>query len=281
MGKERTPLVKKYILGSIVMLLLTVIISCSNATEVQQADILPTPTIELHLTVIPLPTETPTPSPTDIPTPTNTPIPTLSPFYTPSPTVTPKPTKTPTPKPTKTPTPKPTKKAESNGIVAYPTGAVGTQYTDDPNGHTWKPLARYTAISKKNSVEYKLREKERTDENGLRYLIDPNGVKRYCIALEPQWAGGQSVDIGRCVDVLMTNGATLHCVLCDCKRHEKSWNKEGRYGSKGELLEFIVDLSKVSKKVKDNGDASYVSKEFEGGVTSITVLDLYIEGFGH
>lgn len=223
-----------------------------------------TPTATVTLSPLPTPTDIPTPSPTNTPKPTKTP--------------TPKPTKATTPKPTKTPTPK---SSNSSKIVPYPTGKVGTQYTDNENLHTWKPLARYQAISKKNSVEYRLREKEKTDEKGMRYLIDPNGVKRYCIALEPRWAGGQAVDIGRCVDVQMTNGAVLHCVLCDCKRTEKSWKKEGWYGSKNELLEFIVDLDKVSAKVRAHGDASYVSKEFEGGIISITVLDLYIEGFGH
>ena len=255
------------------MLLLMTVVSCQNAGEKQlKADILPTPTIELHMTIIPLPTVTPTLSPTPIPTftPTPSPIPTNTP--------TPKPTKTPTPKPTKTPTPKPSSSSKS---VPYPTGAVGTKYTDDPNGHTWKPYARYQKITDKKSVEYKLRNLEKTDENGMRYLIDPNGVKRYCIALEPMWAGGKSVDIGRCVDILMTNGATLHCVLCDCKRTEKSWKKEGWYGSKGELIEFIVDMEKLPDKPRLNGDISYLSKEFEGGITSITVLDLYITGFGH
>ena len=274
-------------------MLLAAAVSCQKTVE-KQADILaeptikldltidpqfptgiPTPEEELHLTIIPLPTETPTPTPTDIPTPTFTPVPTATNTPTPSP----KPTKTPTPKPTKTPTPKPTK--SSSSIVPYPTGAVGTQYTDDPNGHTWKPYARYQKITDKNSVEYKLREKEKTDENGMRYLIDPNGVKRYCIALEPMWAGGRSVDIGRCIDILMTNGSTLHCVLCDCKRTEKSWKKEGWYGSQGELIEFIVDMDKLPDKPRLNGDISYVGPEFEGGITSITVLDLYIEGFGH
>ncbi|MBO4703940.1 MAG: hypothetical protein J5617_03855 [Bacilli bacterium] len=274
---------RKYILSVIIVMCLAAVVSCQKIVE-KEADILPTPTIELHMTIIPLPTSTPTSAPTDIPTPTFTPIPTATPTFTPTPspkptnTPTPKPTKAPTPKPTKTPTPKPSSSSKS---VAYPTGAVGTKYTDDPNGHTWKPYARYQKITNKNSVEYKLREKEKTDENGMRYLIDPNGVKRYCIALEPMWAGGQSVDIGRCIDILMTNGTTLHCVLCDCKRTEKSWKKEGWYGSQGELIEFIVDMNKLPDKPRLNGDISYLSKEFEGGITSITVLDLYIEGFGH
>lgn len=239
----------------------------------------PTPTEEVVIEIIDgVPTAvafTATPTHTVVPTPTATPTPTEIP---PTPTYTPtesvkqvKATNTPTP------TKKPVKTAN---IVPYPTGKVGTQYTDDPDGHTWKPYARYWKITKEDSVEYKLRCMESTADNGLRIVKDPNGVWRYAIALEPQWAGGKSVDIGRCIDIQMTNGAVLHCVLADCKTHENSFKKEGRYGSQGELLEFIADESKLSQKVIDKGDVSYCGEEFMGGVVSITVLDLYIDGFG-
>ena len=245
----------------------------------------PTPTEEVIIEFIDgVPTAVAfTATPTTVPTPT--PQPTFTPTHTPSPTEIPP---TPTQKPTEgvkkakaTNTPSPTEKpvkTQNTGIVPYPTGKVGTQYTDDPDGHTWKPYARYWKITKENSVEYKLRCMESTAENGLRIVQDPNGVWRYCIALEPQWAGGRSVDIGRCIDIKMTNGAVLHCVLADCKTHENSYKQEGRYGSRGELIEFIVDETKLPEGV--HGDISNVSKEFRGGIVSVTVLDLYIKGFG-
>ena len=225
---------------------------------------------------------------TATPKPTNTPTVTPTTTVTPQPTETPKPTQKPTEKvekPTNTPRPTniptPTKTAQkTQNIVPYPTGAVGTQYVDSTDKHHWKPFARYTKITKKGSKEYELQQRAHTAENGLRVVTDPNGIDRYCIALEPQWAGGQSVDIGRCIDVKMQNGATLHCVLGDCKTHEKSYKQEGRYGSQGELLEFIADQPKLSEKVRARGDVSYAGAEFAGGVVSITVLDYYIEGFG-
>ena len=185
---------------------------------------------------------------------------------------------TPTPTNTPSPTPKPAKSAK-NDIVPYPTGSVGTQYTDSKTAHQWKPYARYTAIMATGSREYALQQIARTDENGMRVVTDPNGVERYCIALAPQWAGGQSVDIGRCIDIKMANGTTLHCVLGDCKKHEHTQNKEGRYGSKGELIEFQVDMDRLPDKARNCGDVSYVGPEFEGGIVSVTVLDLYIDGF--
>lgn len=251
----------------------------SPAPTVTEAPNTPTPTPFATITedgtvvaipVTPTPTATATVAPTDTPTPT----PTIAPTHTQKPTE-----RVSTPKPTNTPTP--TKKAQkTQNIVPYPTGKVGTQYTDDKNAHTWKPYARYTAITAKGSVEYRLREMEQTDSNGLRTVTDPNGVKRYAIALPPQWAGGRDVDIGRCIDIKMTNGSVLHCVLADVKKHEHTQNKQGRYGSNGELIEFIVDMNKLPDKARKCGDISYVSKEFEGGIISVTVLDLYIKGFG-
>ena len=249
----------------------------SPAPTVTEAPNTPTPTPFATITedgtvvaipVTPTPTATATVAPTDTPTPT----PTIAPTHTQKPTE-----RVSTPKPTNTPTP--TKKAQkTQNIVPYPTGKVGTQYTDDKNAHTWKPYARYWKITKKGTPEYKLREMEITADNGLRIVQDPNGVWRYCIALEPRWAGGQGVDIGRCVDIQMTNGAVLHCVLADCKTTEKSYNQEGWYGSRGELIEFIADETKLPSLV--HGDISKLSKEFEGGIVSVTVLDLYIKGFG-
>ena len=133
--------------------------------------------------------------------------------------------------------------------MPYPTGNVGTQYTDSTEKHTWKPYARYQAITAKGSKELKLQKIARTAENGIRIVTDPNG-------------------------------AVLHCVLGDCKKHEHTQNKEGRYGGHGELIEFQVDMDMLPEQARKRGDISYVSSEFKGGVVSVTVLDLYIEGFG-
>ena len=207
---------------------------------------------------------------------------------TPTPTVTPVPTATATATPTDAPataTPKPTKRVATPTpttakVVPYPTGYPHTRKVDDPDAHTWKPYARYTMITATGSREYALQQIARTAENGLRVVMDPNGVERYCIALAPQWAGGQSVDIGRCIDIKMANGAVLHCVLGDCKKHEHTQGKKGYYGSQGELIEFIADQAALPDKVRKCGDVSYIGDEFAGAAVSVTVLDLYIKGFG-
>lgn len=211
-------------------------------------------------------TSTPTPAPTA----TSTPEPTS----TPQPTNKPKPTATSTPKPTKTPTPKPTKAPSG-----YSQGKAGT-YKVEQGGHAWKPWARHAAIKNTASQQYKLQKVARTDENGLRYCIDPNGVKRFCVALGTAWAGGSPADIGRCFDVMMVNGATLHCCLGDVKKTEHSQNGAGRFGSNGELLEFQVDKDKLNESVKTSGDVSKLGGAFAGEAKEIKVFDLFIEGFG-
>ena len=230
----------------------------------------PTATNTPSLTPTEAPTNTPTFTPTPAPTATNTPTPK------PTNTPTPKPTKTPTPKPTKTPTPAPILNTDADG---YKPGIVGTKKVPQ-GGHAWKPYARHTAITKKSSPQYRLQQKAKTDSNGLRYVYDPEGVKRYCVALPVYWAGGTFEDIGRCFDVTMANGAVLHCCLGDIKKQEHSQDGAGRFGSRGELLEFQVDANKLPEAVKKSGDVSRLGGAFEGEAVSVSAFDTFIPGFG-
>jgi hypothetical protein len=225
----------------------------------------------------PTATDTPTPAPTatETPTPTKGPKTSATPTFTATPS--PEPTNTPTPKPTKTPTPKPTKTPTPAGEKK--TTAAGTKKVER-GGHDWKPYARHTAITAKSSPQYALQKKAKTDDNGLRYVYDPEGVKRYCVALPVYWAGGTLEDIGRCFDVVMENGAILHCCLGDLKKREHSQNGAGKFGAHGELLEFQVDQSKLPDIVRKCGDISRLGGAFEGEAVEIRVFDLFIEGFG-
>ena len=208
----------------------------------------------------PTPTFTITPEPTATPTPTFVVISTP----TPKPTNTPKPTKT--PKPTPRPTVKPTQSV-------YP-----CEMTVPRGGHDWKPWARHTKITLKSSPQYKLQKKAKTDSNGLRYCIDPNGEKRYCVALNTYWCGGDPEDIGRCFDVVMANGSTIKCCLGDVKKDKNSWKGQCKFGSRGELLEFQAEEKKLSKKI--NGDVSALGGAFEGEAVKIIAYDFFIEGLG-
>ena len=238
----------------------------------------PTPTDTIHIVFIDdLPVAVPSDVTTPTATPTMTPRATYTPTSTEAPTATPTTaaTATPTRKPTNTPTP--TKKATVTPKKDYSSAPAGT-YSVQRGGHAWKPYARYTAITAKASRQYKLQQIAKTDENGLRYVIDSEGVKRYCVALGAAWAGGSPSDIGRCFDVKMENGATLRCVLGDVKKPEHSEKGEGRFGSKGELLEFQADQKKLPESVKNSGDVSKLGGAFEGEAVEITIYNSNVLG---
>lgn len=203
----------------------------------------PTPTEAIKI----FPTLTPYFEPTETPTPTVEPTPTLAPTFTPTPTIA-----------------STIKKAEVNGT------------------HGWKPLAWYTAVNDRTMPQWRLQQIAKTDERGVRIVQDPNGEWRYCVALPVYWAGGSSDDIGRCVDIIMANGATLKCVLGDTKRVWKSVNGEGKYGiGHNEIIEVQCDLSKMNPIVPQMGDASYIGPEWEGDVAEVIALDMFIDGFGN
>lgn len=220
----------------------TAVLSGATPTEAQRA--------VSDITCTNTPTPAPTETPTDAPTATNTPFPTNTP----------------------TNTPKPTKKPTATPKLKYKTTAAGEKNVPD-GAHSWKPYARHTAITLKTSPQYKLQQMASTDDNGLRYIVDEDGVKRYCVALPVYWAGGTFDDVGRYFDVIMVNGATLHCVLGDIKKIEHSENGEGKFGAHGELLEFQVDQSKLPDIVRKSGDISRLGGAFEGNAKKVIVYD--------
>lgn len=195
---------------------------------------------------------------------------TLTPTFTPSPEPTPTPVPTFTPTPTSSPTPTPIPSVEK----------------DVEPGHEFKPYTGFWAYDAKGTAQHSLQMVARSDERtGIRIVTDPLGVDRFCVALGAAWAGGHPEHIGRCVDVVMINGAVLPCVLADVKQQEHTKGRKNRYGHiNNDVLEFIVEEKYLPAKVNvlkgGNGDMSKVGPEFEGGVSKMIVYDLWIENFG-
>lgn len=187
-------------------------------------------------TPTPEPTATSTPTPTDTPTPTNTP--------TKAPTATRKPTERPnTPTTTKAPTP--TKKPL--------TGDLSEQ-------STWKPYERYWKINKKSSPQYKLQQIAYTGDYGIR-MVDG----RYCVALGSGWA----TEIGTKLDIYMDTGQVIHAILGDCKRDEHCDPSHRIAQEKREVIEFIVDETKIPDKVKGCGNFDCL---FPGRVVKMEIV---------
>ena len=148
--------------------------------------------------------------------------------------------------------------------------------------HTFKPYTRHFVYDVKGTAQCKLQSVAYTDERtGIRVVNDPLGEPRYCVALGTYWCGGHPQHIGRCVDVYMSNGSVLKCVLADVKRTEDTINAGNRYGAVNhDVLEFIVDGKALPDAVKYYGNVSKAGKEFEGDAAYMIVYDMWIEGFG-
>lgn len=210
-----------------------------------------------------IPVYSPTDAPTEAPTPTETP--------TQAPTATNTPTQAPTPTNSPTPTQKPAERPGNAQAGTYKVEA----------GHAFKSYTAYTCYNLTNSPQYRLQKIAKTDEHGLRVVTDADGVERFCVAMGPAWAGGNSEHIGRCIDVVMKNGATLHCVLADMKKAKHTEGGAGLYGAGNhDLLEFIVDMAALVPAAARMGDCSFCGPEFVGDAAEVRVFDKFIPGFG-
>lgn len=200
----------------------------------------PVPEVEtVYITVI----VTATPTPTE---------PVIQNFYTSTPSPSPSPTPSPTPTCTPTVAPTPTKAPK----------AVS---------HSYKPWTSYTVYNIVSSPNYRLQQIAKTDIYGLRVVTDSAGEERWIVAMGQAWTGPHAT--GRCFDIYMENGARLPVVIGDVKKWEHSLNGEGKYGRKGDLLEFIVDLNALVPMAKTMGDASYCADIFKGEAKEVIARD--------
>ena len=110
--------------------------------------------------------------------------------------------------------------------------------------NNFKSYMSYKAISDIDSPQYLLQELCSTDADGFRKCAD-----RYVVAVG-RGVGGQ---IGDCIDLFLSNGQVIYCVIGDYKdnKHTDAANFTGRNGC---CSEFIVDANLLRKDLKSNGD---------------------------
>lgn len=134
-----------------------------------------------------------------------------------------------------------------------------------PGNSGFKSYMPYTAITSKNSPQYKLQHQYAyTGNYGIRQV---NG--RYCIALGTYY----SKQIGTEIDLILKNGVVIPCILSDLKadRDTDSSNKVTLHN--GCVAEFIVDRSSLYRMAKRMGDISYCSDDWNSPVKKIRVYD--------
>jgi hypothetical protein len=123
---------------------------------------------------------------------------------------------------------------------------------------SFKAFMDYRSITDKTSDAYALQSKARTDALGFRRVGDD-----YIIALGSHF--GKS--IGTRYEIMLDSGKTFTAALGDNKS-DRHTDKTNSYMEKtGNVVEFIIDRSVLSKEVYRLGDIS--SLGFEGSVVSI------------
>ena len=130
-----------------------------------------------------------------------------------------------------------------------------------PSKNGFKSYMSYKCITNTGSKQYKLQQSCYTGNYGIRMKDG-----RYCIAVGSYY----TTKIGTKIDLIMENGATIKCILADCKAdaHTDSTNRQNPNGS---IAEFIVDMNSLNRTAKRMGDISYCSEKFKGEIKKIRV----------
>lgn len=133
---------------------------------------------------------------------------------------------------------------------------------DVPANSSFKSYMGYKAITNESSKQYKLQQQCTTNELGLRVY---NGY--YTVAV----GTGFQADVGDYIDVELSTGNVLHCIIGEMKRNRDT-NADNIQCSNGNVIEFIVDTDVLDREVLSRGDISVI-EGFEGDVTRVTVAE--------
>lgn len=142
----------------------------------------------------------------------------------------------------------------------------GAGYTTKPvpTNNSFKAYMSYTAITSNNSPQYKLQQIAVTGNYGIRTV---NG--RYCIAVGSYY----TTQIGTKIDIVMSNGNVVKCVLADCKADAHT-DSTHRANPNGCVVEFIVDMRSLNSKCRKMGSMSYVpSGGLQGNIKALRIYD--------
>ena len=147
-------------------------------------------------------------------------------------------------------------------LLSFGRVACAASTYSTPTNSEFKAYMDYRKITNKKSSQYKIQEIAITDGYGLRMFDD-----RYCVAV----GTGFNAPVGTYIDVQLTTGIVLKCVVGDIKQdaHTDAHNIQC---SNGNIIEFIVDANTLDKRVKSSGSVHKL-EGFEGGVVSVTVYD--------
>lgn len=125
-----------------------------------------------------------------------------------------------------------------------------------------KSLESHTAITSRNSLQYRLQQKATTDELGLRIY-----KKRYMVAIGTYF----NAPVGSKIDVYLTGGGKLKCIVGDIKSDSDTIGGLTQKDD-GSVVEFIVEWRRVERSCKRLG-SMHALEEFDGYVEKIVVYE--------
>lgn len=123
---------------------------------------------------------------------------------------------------------------------------------------SFKSFMDYRTITNKSSEQWRLQQDAVTDQQGLRMYRG-----RYLVAVGTHY----SSYCGKELDVTLDTGKLIRVVVGDVKQDIHTDETHRYVPTNGNIIEFIVDTSKLDSLTRAMGDISYTG--FAGSVISI------------
>ena len=136
-----------------------------------------------------------------------------------------------------------------------------------PSSKGFKSYMGYKAITNRSSNQYKLQHDfAETGDYGIRQVND-----RYCIAVGTHF----KAEIGQYIDLILKNGTIIPCILGDVKANGDT-DASNIFTRNGCCSEFIVDSSALISSIKNSGNVSSATEEWDSPVATIRVYDVNV-----
>lgn len=134
-----------------------------------------------------------------------------------------------------------------------------------PKNKGFKSYMSYKTITNKDSSQYELQKSYAyTGNYGIRTIYN-----RYCIAVGTYF----DASVGTYVDLILDNGTVIPCIIADIKADEHTNVANIVTLHNGCVTEFLVDVKRLDKNAKRDGDISSCREDWNSPVVRIKVYN--------
>lgn len=131
--------------------------------------------------------------------------------------------------------------------------------TTNPNKKDFKSFMPYTAITNKDSKQWKMQKSATTDENGIRCTEG-----RPMVAVGTGWG----VNVGDVVLITCENGNSFEAVIGDIKDDSDTMSDNKTTASNNCRCEFIVDMDNLNSTIRLSGNVAAL-EQYNGYVVNV------------